>query len=131
MKEGKMINDTIYREDAINVIEKNSYYIGGRGAKLKIAIAEIKALPSVDRLQGDWIPATWQDEHCPERLKKHKCSVCGHRAETVLVKAELVDNYYCNRAEPITEYTHKEQLSKFCPHCGARMKGVDDEIFCR
>ena len=80
-----------------------------------------------DKSQGEWIPATWQDEHCPERLRKHKCSVCGHRAETVLVKAELVDNYYCNKAEPIIEYTHKEQLSKFCPNCGCRMKGADDE----
>lgn len=79
------------------------------------------------RPQGEWIPATWQDEHCPERLKKHKCSVCGHRAETVLVKAELVDNYYCNKAEPITKYTHKEQLSKYCPNCGARMKELINE----
>ena len=93
---------------------------------VQIAINIIQSLPSADRPQ-EWIPATWQDENCPERLKRHKCSVYGHRAETVLVRTELVDNYYCNKAEPITEYTHKEQLSKFCPNCGARMKGADDE----
>ena len=76
---------------------------------------------NADRQQGEWIPATWQDENCPERLKKHKCSACGNRAERVLVKTKLVDNYYCNKAEPITEYTHEEQLSNFCPNCGARM----------
>ena len=104
--------------------DRNGFYIAN------IIYEQIKELID-ERPQGEWIPATWQDEHCPKRLRKHKCSVCGHRAETVLVKAELVDNYYCNKAESITEYTHKEQLSKFCPNCGARMKGVDDEIFCR
>lgn len=80
-----------------------------------------------DRPSGEWIPATWQDENCPERLKKHKCSVCGEKAERILVRTELIDNYYCNKCEPITEYTHQEQLSDFCPHCGARMKGAEDE----
>lgn len=79
------------------------------------------------RPQGEWVPATWQDENCPERLKKHKCSVCGEKAERILVRTELIDNYYCNKCEPITEYTHQEQLSDYCPHCGAYMKGVDDE----
>lgn len=74
MKEGKMINDTIYREDAINVVEKNSYYIGGRGAKLKIAIAEIKALPSADRLQGEWIIEIDANGNTYGR-----CSICGMR----------------------------------------------------
>ena len=44
------------------------------------------------------------------------------------LKTKLVDNYYCNKAEPITEYTHKEQLSKYCPNCGCRMKGAEDDI---
>lgn len=88
-----------------------------------MAIKAFEAVPSEDRPQGKWIPATWQDENCPERLKRHKCSECGQRAEQILVKTELVDNYYCNKAEPITEYTHKEQLSKYCPNCGADMRG--------
>ena len=57
-----MMSDLIKRDDAIKVIEQNSYCVGERGAKLKIAIAEIKALPSADRPQG-WIP-------CSERLPK-------------------------------------------------------------
>lgn len=85
-------------------------------------------IDAVSVVQGEWIPATWQDEHCPERLKRHKCSECGQRAKQILVRTELVDNYYCNKAEPITEYTHEEQLSKFCPNCGAKMKGADNDI---
>ena len=57
----------------------------------------------------------------------HKCSNCGKKAKKIVARSVLVDNYYCNKAEPITEYTHKEQLSKFCPNCGAKMKGADNE----
>jgi len=123
------MKDTIYREDAIKAVCK-----GCREEFKECAhhwscpkLNELAAVPSMDRPQGRWIPASWQDENCPERLKRHKCSACGNRAEMVLVKTKLVDNYYCNKAEPITEYTHQEQLSDFCSHCGARMKGADDE----
>lgn len=132
------MEDLIKRSDAIKAVSKVDDYGDGIGFEVKShCLVELELVPSADRPQGEWIPATWQDERCPERLKKHKCSVCGHKAETVLVKAEFVENYYCNKAEPITEYTHKEQLSKFCPNCGARMfakdtnvpnkKGADDE----
>ena len=116
------MSDLIRREDAIKAVEDGmcTFYDC-------YVLDRINAIPSADRPQGEWIPATWQDENCPERLKRHKCSECGQRAEQILVRTELVDNYYCNKAEPITEYTHKEQLSKFCPNCGARMKGADDE----
>ena len=123
------MNDLIRREDAMEAVWKpqvkpNELIFDA----LKRAIeSEINNLPSAERPQGEWIPATWHDEYYPERLKKHKCSVCGKRASTILVNTKLVDNYYCYKSEPITEYTHKEQLSKFCPNCGAMMKGADDE----
>ena len=90
-------------------------------------VLQAPTIDAVSVVHGEWIPATWQDEQCPERLKRHKCSECGQRAKQILARTELVDNYYCNKAEPITEYTHEEQLSKYCPNCGARMKGADDE----
>ena len=97
---------------------------------LDVVLDAVRCSPTIDAVSvvhGEWIPATWQDEQCPERLKRHKCSECGQRAKQILVRTELVDNYYCNKAAPITEYTHEEQLSKYCPNCGAKMKGADDE----
>ena len=63
------MNDTIYRQDAIEVIKGNSFApgvdymeINGYGA-----IEDIRALPSADRPQG-WIP-------CSERLPKENTEV--------------------------------------------------------
>ena len=121
-----MSSRLLKEDDVIRALhEQRGLFRSDKDAQ-RFAVA-IEAIPSADRPQGKWIPATWQDENCPERLKRHKCSECGQRAEQILVRTELVDNYYCNKAEPITEYTHKEQLSKYCPNCGARMKGADDE----
>lgn len=125
-----MSDDLIKRSDAIEVIWGDDINPSEDGMVFEAQShidRDIRLIPSADRPQGEWIPATWQDEHCPERLKRHKCSECGQRAEQILVRTELVDNYYCNKAEPIFEYTHEEQLSKFCPSCGAHMKGADDE----
>lgn len=55
----------------------------------------VKALPSADRPQGEWI--------CTERIgtfKLYDCSVCG---------------------------IHIEAPWTFCPNCGAKMKGADDD----
>lgn len=56
------MKDTIYREDAIEVIKGNSFApgvdymeINGYGA-----IEDIRALPSADRPQGEWIPCSKQ-----------------------------------------------------------------------
>ena len=82
----------------------------------------VKAFPSADRPQGEWVLISEVASNLG-----HKCSNCGEKAKKIVARSVLVDNYYCNKAEPITEYTHKEQLSKFCPNCGCRMKGADDE----
>ena len=58
----------------------------------------VKALPSADRPQGEWI---FVESKISDRKLK-KCSVCG--LGYVSLKP---DNY--------------------CPNCGARMKGADDE----
>ena len=112
------MSDLIRRQEAIDAIYEHEFSNWCDKDEVSTILND---LPSADRPQGVWIPATWQDEHCPERLKRHRCSECGRRAKKILVRTELVDNYYCNKAEPITEYTHEEQLSKFCPNCGARM----------
>ena len=54
-----------------------------------------------DRPQGEW--ENYKDEH--------RCSHCG---EVVIDDWHDTDDWY-----------------DFCPNCGARMKGADDEISCR
>ena len=133
------MEDLIRRSDAIEVICE---IVPIREDAIEIADA-IRAIPSADtdiseysdklwknayergkadRPQGEWVPISEVTSNLG-----HKCSNCGEKAEKIVTRSVLVDNYYCNKAEPITEYTHKEQLSKFCPNCGARMKGADDE----
>ena len=61
-------------------------------------IAHINSIPSADRPQGEWID---RGMRVPSSWVK-KCSLCGYETDTWR---------WCN----------------FCPHCGARMKGADDE----
>ena len=67
---------------------------------LKNRIRELEA----KRPQGEWI---WGNE----KKSWHKCSVCGEPAYS----------YYDELADDV------EELFDFCPNCGARMKGADDE----
>jgi len=67
---------------------------------LKNRIRELEA----KRPQGEWI---WGNE----KKSWHKCSVCGEQAYS----------YYDELADDV------EELFDYCPNCGARMKGADDE----
>ena len=68
----------------------------------------ILAIPSADRPQGEWIKATGMMP--PEFHGHHCCSECG------------------NFANMETPFGNREDLSRFCPNCGAKMcKGGDDE----
>lgn len=130
-KEQTMSDDLIKRSDAIEVIWGDDINPSEDGMVFEAQShidRDMRLIPSADRPSGEWIPATWNDAQAPVRLRTHKCSVCGEKAEKILVRTELIDNYYCNKCEPITEYTHQEQLSDFCPHCGARMKGAGDDL---
>ena len=60
----------------------------------------VKALPSADKPQGEWIIEIDANGYTYGR-----CSICGMRQ-------------------------YAGQLN-FCPDCGAKMKGADDEISCR
>lgn len=66
------------------------------------ATAIIKSVPTADRPQGEWIVSD----------KDSVCSVCGKD------EAEFI----CG-----TEDWYGYGLSKYCPNCGARMRGVNDE----
>lgn len=64
----------------------------------------IEDAPTIDRPQGEWIVNTHN--------YKSVCSVCG---------ANETDFIYG------TEIWYGLGESKFCPNCGARMKGVSDD----
>ena len=107
-----MGKDIIYREDAIEALK-------GREDILHDAytvVAIIRNIPSADRPQGEWIAvsafdafggdeATWMAHGDPTAF--HYCSECKEQT--------LIDEF------------GEEILSNFCPHCGAPMKGVDDD----
>lgn len=61
----------------------------------------IEDLPSMDRPQGEWI----KDGH---HMRCNQCGVC-----------------FCNKDREGDEFPQD-----FCPSCGARMKGIDDEKEC-
>lgn len=62
---------------------------------------------SAETKTGEWIKATGMMP--PEFHGHHCCSECG------------------NFANMETPFGNREDLSRFCPNCGARMKGGDDE----
>lgn len=105
------------REEAIKII--NCYDIGFydlSGEKIpadKLANAfdmAIEAL-SADAKQGEWedkeVFNDTDDDHIVEEWQSARCSVCG--------------KYHT------TPYMYYFDNFNFCPNCGARMKGGDDE----
>ena len=87
------MSDLIERTEAIKALYKYSF------VSKDVIEKEIKAIPSADRPQGEWIPSDTDG---------FVCSVCknGYRNQPTLM------------GRPMFEY---------CPVCGARMKGADDE----
>ena len=86
-----MSEDLIRREDAMQVAFLYPFFSNA-------LMEEIKAIPSADRPQGEWI---YIDEPIVGNpYGRYRCSKC-------------------NLEEPFE--------SDFCPHCGAKMKGADDE----
>lgn len=102
-----MSKDTIYREDAMALVNKpvcptwNSDYDEGKENEREAIKESLIALPSADRPQGEW-----------KHLKGDEwfCSNCGYVVWTE------------------GSWEHPLERGKdYCEHCGARMKGADDE----
>ena len=117
------MKDTIYREDAIKAIhnywKKRLDTLPTKESECGEVYADIqqmdkilehnktlcnfiKAIPSADRPQGEWKPfdLKWGREI-------YACTTCGESVEVPTCMGK--------------------PLFKFCPLCGARMKGADDE----
>jgi DNA-directed RNA polymerase subunit RPC12/RpoP len=107
-----MSEDLIKRSDAIKAVRSvtGSYvpFLSGINVTLPIECEiALQAVPSADRPQGEWIP----DKHkniWDMDVDCYKCSVCGRYT---IHRSLIMDT---------------KGLS-YCPNCGARMKGADDE----
>jgi hypothetical protein len=88
----------------IQIANDNLMYHKSDGTVIKLlpTIEDIMSAGSVDRPRGEWIVSD----------KDSVCSVCGKD------EAEFI----CG-----TEDWYGYGLSNYCPNCGARMKGADDE----
>jgi len=99
-----MSEDLIKRSDAIEVLRKlgHEVVVIDKVCSLGVAgefIDAIRTIPSADRPQGEW-----EMQEDIDGLYGI-CSICGHDAD----------------------FSHYYKAYKFCPNCGARMKGADDE----
>ena len=86
----------------IEIVNNNLMYHKSDGAVIKLlpTIEDIMSADSVDRPQGEWI----------NKGDYAECSNCGADSGTQFDGVEPI---------PLT--------TKFCPNCGVRMKGADDE----
>lgn len=99
-----MSEDLIKRSDAAEVVYKALKTPPLKGVltdTMSLAIALVRAVPSADRPQGKWIVFD-------EESNTYGCTNCGE-------PWTLMEGY------------PSENNMNFCPNCGARMKGADDE----
>ena len=87
------MSDLIKREDAMQVAFLYPFFSNA-------LMEEIKAIPSADRPQGEWM----HDDSSPIA---YRCTACN----TLQHWSVIQNGRY-----------------RFCPNCGARMKGADDEV---
>lgn len=94
------MSDYIEREAVLSHYKKCSF------AMVKAVIAYIEDLPAVDVApvrHGKWEWRVLRNELYPRPL----CSLCGD--------------------EPWRRSNHVSDLPRYCPHCGAKMYGGDDD----
>lgn len=98
------MSDLINRKDAIDILYKCTPF-DSDGIKLMERLEErINALPSVDRPQGEWIG----------------------EADGYADGEFVYDTWYCSNCDYAVD-DDKPPTWNYCPNCGCRMKGVDDE----
>ena len=95
------MSDLIKREDAIKAVSEVDDYGDGIGFEVRShCLVELELVPSADRPQGEW--KSVKASIYPYGYDV-ECSVCGFRMGSSF-------GY------------------KYCPNCGAYMKGADDEV---
>lgn len=111
-------SDLIRRQDAIKAIRitvaQYVPFLNGVNATLPMECEiALRSVPSAEPKTGKWeLDPNGMDWNIPA----WRCSECGFVANYIGVEANGLGNNPMNWAG-----------SKFCPNCGARMKGADDE----
>ena len=83
-------------------------YDASDGGYSQYELTEATADAQPGQKKGHWI--VWGGMDIPENHGRHKCSECGEFAPVRYEKPLI-----------------KENLSNFCPNCGADMRGEQDE----
>lgn len=99
------MDDLISRQAAIDALDGEIEITGRTNAEavkgyVRLVKDRLERLPSADRPQGEWI----------NKGDYAECSNCGADSGTQFDGVEPI---------PLT--------TKFCPNCGAKMKGAEDE----
>lgn len=95
-----MSEDLIRRSDAIKALKREkSDWNNDYNVPIDHCIERLNKVKSADRPQGEWKRRLVDNGFNADWV----CSECGHRVKTDFVSFN------------------------FCPHCGAKMKGADDE----
>ena len=116
-----MSKDTIYREDAIKAYNEameelvewqmEEWQLGDfsecefNTTDCKHIVRKLEAIPSADRPQGEWIDA-----------------------EIPLESGGSMPIQACNLCKTFYPLAYTGGGHRFCPNCGAKMKGADDEM---
>ena len=101
-----MSEDLIRRSDAIKAIEElpNTYNGWSDAYDKAYIIGTLEEVPSADRPQGEWVDA-----------------------EIPLESGDTMPIQVCNLCKTFYPLAYTGGGHRFCPNCGARMKGADDE----
>ena len=115
------MNDLIERQDAINaLVEKGQLSKRYKlGEFWELNLSEIKeALDELPSVELECKKGTWIDEKINSYTSRTYCSECGSSAPFVYKS----DGYY-------GYYSYGETAkTKFCPNCGADMRGEGDFV---
>ena len=111
-----MNKDIIYREDAIEAI--HSYWKG-----------ELSKMPTVDSEYGEVIDGDYNTllKHNKELSIRIKAIPSADRPQGEWI--EMYRNGFGNMICMCSKCSFHASRSCYCPNCGTKMKGADDEIF--
>ena len=98
--------ETIYRQDAINLLKKWSDGYAYIDTETESAIKDFQHFPSA---QPERKHGRWEMLQMPISPPVYKCSVCGSHALQSMTGCLMNRHYEAN-------------LTNYCPNCGARME---------
>ena len=120
------MSDLIYREDAIKAVEECLKLLARPRYTVKTAI---EAIPSVEIPHSDdwekYSDKLWKNAY--ERGKADRPQGEWIDAEIPLESGGSMPIQACNLCKTFYPLAYTGGGHRFCPNCGAEMKGADDE----